>query len=315
MRKRSSHLASYHKGELAAQDRAGFREHADHLRPIISDRLPRGARDFLADLRFLVVGATAPDGQMWASMVYGQPGFLQALGPRDVLIGARLLDVDPLAAVLAAPALVGTLAIDLKNRRRLRINGRTVPAAGGLRLSVDQAYGNCPKYIQSREPQEAAPAPRKPQVSESSELLPEQRRMIDTADTFFIASASTAGDADASHRGGNPGFVSSLSPQRVQWPDYEGNTMLMTLGNLTVNPAAGLLFIDWEVGRTLHLTGTAVIDWSADTAAGFPGAERTVEFQVAKVVQIDHPDGALVSSAPQYSRFNPPVAPATPGGP
>lgn len=78
MRKRSSHLASYHKGELAAQDRAGFREHADHLRPIISDRLPRGARDFLADLRFLVVGATAPDGQMWASMVYGQPGFLQA---------------------------------------------------------------------------------------------------------------------------------------------------------------------------------------------------------------------------------------------
>ncbi|MFG3024938.1 pyridoxamine 5'-phosphate oxidase family protein [Streptomyces sp. NPDC048254] len=177
-----------------------------------------------------------------------------------MLIGARLLDVDPLAVVLAAPALVGTLAIDLKNRRRLRINGRTVPAAGGFRLSVDQAYGNCPKYIQ------------------------EQRRMIDTADTFFIASASTAGDADASHRGGNPGFVSSLSPQRVQWPDYEGNTMLMTLGNLTVNPAAGLLFIDWKVGRTLHLTGTAVIDWSADTAAEFPGAERTVEFQVAKVV-------------------------------
>lgn len=130
MRNSSSHLASYHKGELAAQDRAGFREHADHLRPIISDRLPRGARDFLADLRFLVVGATAPDGQVWASMVYGQPGFLQALGPREVLIGARPLDVDPLAAVLAAPALVGTLAIDLKNRRRLRINGRTVPATG-----------------------------------------------------------------------------------------------------------------------------------------------------------------------------------------
>jgi hypothetical protein len=180
---------------------------------------------------------------------------------------------------------------------------------------VDQAYGNCPKYIQSREPQEAVPAPGKPQVSQSSELLPEQRRMIDTADTFFIASASPAGDADASHRGGNPGFVSSLSPQRVQWPDYEGNTMLMTLGNLTVNPAAGLLFIDWKAGRALHLTGTAVIDWSADTAAEFPGAERTVEFQVAKVVQIDHPDGALVWSAPQYSRFNPPVAPATPGGP
>ncbi|MFF0142182.1 pyridoxamine 5'-phosphate oxidase family protein [Streptomyces sp. NPDC005227] len=312
MRNSRSHPASYHDGELAAQGRAGFRESADHLRPIISETLPRGADGFLADLRLLVVGAAASDGRMWASMLYGQPGFLRVLGPRELSIGARLPDADPLAAALAAPALVGTVAVDLPNRRRLRINGRTTPVPDGLRLTVDQAYGNCPKYIQRREPRTAVPTGSTPRVAASSELLPEQRRMIDTADTFFIASAASAGDADASHRGGNPGFVRTPSPQRVRWPDYEGNSMLMTLGNLTVNPAASLLFVDWQAGTTLHMTGTAEIDWSARAAAGMPGAERTVDFQVAEVVQIDHPHGALIWSAPQYSRFNPPVAPAPP---
>jgi predicted pyridoxine 5'-phosphate oxidase superfamily flavin-nucleotide-binding protein len=216
-----SRPASYHEGELAAQDRAGFRESADRMRPIISDALPRGAGGFLAELPFLVIGAAAPDGRVWASVVYGQPGFLQVLGPRQVSVAAHLPDTDPLAAALAAPAQVGALAIDLPNRRRLRVNGRTEAGPGGLRLSVDQAYGNCPKYIQSRNPQQAAPARTVPHVTESSELRPEQRQMIDTTDTFFIASTATTGEADASHRGGNPGFVSSPSPRRVRWPEYE----------------------------------------------------------------------------------------------
>lgn len=314
MRGSRSHLASYHEGELAAQDLAGFRESADRLRPIIGESLPQGAAGFLAELRFLVVGAASPDGQVWASVLYGEPGFLHVLGSRDVYIGARPTKVDPLAAVLQQPTLVGTLAIDLPNRRRLRINGRVTPSQDGLRLSVDQAYGNCPKYIQRRSPQKTGPARSTRMVSEGSELTAEQRRVIDTADTFFIASTSTAGDADASHRGGNPGFVRSLSADRVQWPDYEGNTMLMTLGNLTVNPAAGLVFIDWQRGATVQLTGTATVNWSAHAAAGFPGAERTVEFRVTKVIQIDHSEDALSWSAPQYSRFNPPVAPAASDG-
>jgi predicted pyridoxine 5'-phosphate oxidase superfamily flavin-nucleotide-binding protein len=310
---RHSRQASYHEGELAAQERAGFRDSADHLRAIIDDRLPRGAAGFLAELRFVVVGATAPDGQVWASILYGRPGFLRVLGPREVLVAARLLETDPLAAALANTAQVGTLAIDLPHRRRLRINGRAEAVQDGFRLTVDQAYGNCPKYIQSREPQQAASASAAPHVTQGDELRPEQRHMIDTADTFFVASASTTGDADASHRGGNQGFAHTPTPQRVQWPEYEGNTMLMTLGNLTVNPAAGLLFVDWQSGTTLQVTGTAVIDWSTGAAADIPGAEREVDFHVAQVVQTDLPDGSLIWSAPQFSRFNPPVPPAPPG--
>lgn len=303
---RRSRQASYHVGELTAQERAGFRESAEHLRAIIDDRLPRGAEGFLAELRFLVAGAAASDGRIWASIFYGRPGFLQVLGPRDLLVAAHLLDTDPLADVLAGSAQVGTLAIDLPHRRRLRINGHTDVVEEGFRLTVDQAYGNCPKYIQSRAPLKPASVHEAPRVTQSDELQPEQRRMIDTADTFFVASTSMTGDADVSHRGGNPGFASCPSPHRVQWPEYEGNTMLMTLGNLSVNPRAGLLFVDWQEGTTLQMTGTAVIDWSTETAAGIPGAERAVDFRVAQVIQTNVPDGSLIWSAPQYSRFNPP---------
>ncbi|WUH88946.1 pyridoxamine 5'-phosphate oxidase family protein [Streptomyces sp. NBC_00433] len=311
----SSPQTSYHEGELAAQERAGLSEEAERLRPIISGTLPRGADGFLAELRFLIVGAAASDGRMWASMIFGDPGFLQVLGPRKLSVGARLPDTDPLAAVLAAPAHVGTVAVDLLNRRRLRINGRTVAGPDGLTLAVDQAYGNCPKYIQSRHVRKGPSSAPQSQAEASSELLPDQRRLIDAADTFFVATSSATGDADASHRGGNPGFVRTLSPRRIRWPDYQGNTMLMTLGNLTVNPHAGLLFIDWQAGTTLQVTGTAVIDWSAEGAAGIPGAERTIEFEVSEVVQINYPQGALIGSDPQYSRFNPPVAPTGPASP
>ncbi|SEO57917.1 pyridoxamine 5'-phosphate oxidase family protein [Actinacidiphila rubida] len=310
---RHSRHASYHKGELIAQERAGFRESAEHLRAIIDDRLPRGAQGFLAELPFLVVGAAAPDARVWASIVYGRPGFLRVIGPREVLVAAHLPETDPLAAALADSAHVGTLAIDLPHRRRLRVNGRTEAVPEGFTLTVDQAYGNCPKYIQSREPEGAVSVPAVSRVTRGRELRPEQRHMIDTADTFFVASTSTTGDADVSHRGGNRGFTRTLTPQRLQWPEYEGNTMLMTLGNLTVNPAAGLLFVDWHAGTTLQLTGTAAIDWNTRTAVGAHGAETAVDFRVAEVIQTDLPTGSLNWSEPLFSRFNPPTPSASPG--
>jgi predicted pyridoxine 5'-phosphate oxidase superfamily flavin-nucleotide-binding protein len=312
MRSRHPRLASYHEGELAAQNHAGFRESANRLRPIIGDSLPRGVEGFLADLPFLVIGASSPSGEMWASILYGQPGFLRVISPGELSVQALLSPGDPLTAVLEEPVFVGMLAIGLALRRRLRINGRAVPVPGGLKLFVDQAYGNCPKYIQSRSPEPSGVVPSARLVSEGTALTTDQRKIIDSADTFFVASASAAGDADASHRGGDPGFIRSLSPNEIRWPDYEGNTMLMTLGNLTVNPAAGLVLIDWQAGTTLQLTGTATVDWNQHTAAAFPGAERMVDFQVSKVVQLDHPSGALSWSVPEYSRFNPPASPTDP---
>jgi uncharacterized protein len=148
-------------------------------------------------------------------------------------------------------------------------------------------YGNCQKYIQAREWQaQVGPAKTLPRVSTADTLTADQQQWIATADTFFIASAHDDGGADASHRGGTPGFVQVLSARRLVWPDYSGNNMFQTLGNLTVNPHAGLLFIDFAHGRTLQLTGTAVLQWEESRVAQYAGAERLVEFELTQAVEI-----------------------------
>jgi predicted pyridoxine 5'-phosphate oxidase superfamily flavin-nucleotide-binding protein len=84
-----------------------------------------------------------------------------------------------------------------------------------------------------------------------------QGAAIAAADTFFIASWHPAGGADASHRGGRPGFVEVRDERTLEFPDYPGNNMFNTLGNLAGHPRAGLLFADFERGDLLQLTGRA----------------------------------------------------------
>lgn len=77
-----------------------------------------------------------------------------------------------------------------------------------------------------------------------------------------------------------------------------------TLGNLAVNPHAGLLFIDFGSGRTLQLAGTASIDWNPERAQTFAGAERVVDFELDEI--IDTPVGfPLMARFRQFSRYNP----------
>jgi hypothetical protein len=91
---------------------------------------------------------------------------------------------------------------------------------------------------------------------------------------------------DASHRGGNPGFVQVVNERRLVWPDYSGNSMFQTLGNLAVDPHAGLLFMDFAGGGTLQLTGRARLGWDTDGAMELPGAERLVQFEIDEVVEL-----------------------------
>src|SRR5260370_982463 len=98
-----------------------------------------------------------------------------------------------------------------------------------------------------------------------------------TGDPGFIATDKVDRGADVSHKGGNPGFVRVLDEHRIAFPDYNGNSMFNTLGNLTDNPHAGLLFIDFDTGRTLQLTGRASLDWSPKRVRTFPAAERVID--------------------------------------
>ncbi|MFD9541907.1 pyridoxamine 5'-phosphate oxidase family protein [Streptomyces sp. NPDC060022] len=316
-------MDNYHRGEIAVQDRAGLTRQAGSAGRALKNSVPEVAAAFLAGQPMLVLGGTDGAGRVWATQLTGEPGFLTTPDPRTLRVGALPLPEDPLAGVLLgtgvgqapAPARVGAIAIEPATRRRMRINGRSVQDGAGLRIDLDQVVSNCPKYLQTRDyrllpaddPGTERTADDRRSVTDSTSLSPAQQEVLRSADTFFIATASDRGDADASHRGGNPGFVEVLSPTRLRWPDYLGNSMFLTLGNLEVNPAAGILLPGWETGSTLHLTGAARTVWDAAEIARVPGAQRLVEFEIAAVREV-MAASRLRWSQPGYSRFNPPVA-------
>ncbi|MFF8451017.1 pyridoxamine 5'-phosphate oxidase family protein [Streptomyces leeuwenhoekii] len=304
-------MATYHSGEIAVQERAGLARQADFSLGGIGESVPPIAKDFLAEQPLIVLGGADRDGRIWATQLTGEPGFLRVPDPRTVMIDTLPLPEDPLAEVLTGgPAVrIGMIAIEPATRRRMRINGRARREGDGLRVDLDQVIANCPKYLQKRHHRRAGPdegGATDRTVTDGTVLSPAQQRAVRTADTFFVATASDRGDADASHRGGNPGFVQVLSPTLLRWPDYAGNAMFLTLGNLLLNASAGILVPDWRTGATLHLSGTARTVWDAEEIAEVPGAQRLVEFSVEAVREITAAS-PLRWTSPAYSRFNPPV--------
>ncbi|GGP54810.1 pyridoxamine 5'-phosphate oxidase family protein [Saccharothrix coeruleofusca] len=294
---------SYHRGERAVQARAGLLDQAAFGLNGIRSTIPEVAAGFLAGQHVVFLGADDGGGRLWTTMLTGEPGFLRAPDSRTLTVAAAPAEADPLAEALSRRVEVGVIAVEPGTRRRMRINGVARPRDGGLVVEVEQVFANCPKYIQKREPTPRADVV--PGAGRSASVLSdEQRHRVTTADTFFVTTASDEGKVDTSHRGGNPGFVHVLSEDRLEWPDYTGNAMFLTLGNLELRPDAGLLFPDWETGTSLHLTGTAAVDWSARGAARHRGAQRVVRFDIAGVVEVPALS-PLRWSAPAYSRFNP----------
>ncbi|HLS77824.1 MAG TPA: pyridoxamine 5'-phosphate oxidase family protein [Nocardia sp.] len=263
--------------------------------------VPPVAAEFLAAQPMVVLAAADADGRLWTSMLTGPPGFVRASGGSSIVVGARPRADDPLAAALSGPAEIGLIALRPAARRRMRVNGRAVPVAEGLAIDTEQVYANCPKYIARREPVGYIPGHRASGPRRGSALDPAQQAAVAAADTFFIGTADGDGRADASHRGGNPGFVRVLSPTRLRWPDYRGNSMFMTLGNLVVRPRCGLLVPDWTTGGALQLTGTAEPNWDPATFA--PGAQCSIDFTVDEV--LEWPDGPLRWGQAELSPVNP----------
>ncbi|HEX8466082.1 MAG TPA: pyridoxamine 5'-phosphate oxidase family protein [Abditibacterium sp.] len=298
-------MTTFHRGELEVQKRAGVGAVAARVGQSIGETMPFAAQQFLRAQPFVVLGGADDLGQVWASLVRGEPGFARALDETTLQLDAQIAPGDPLRDVLHDEAPVGLLAIEPATRRRMRLNGTAQIDADGLLISAHQVYSNCPKYIQKRELQLVeATACEVSQVSRTRQLSRQQTQFIERADTFFIASLAPEGGADASHRGGAPSFVRVASERHLVFPDYSGNAMFNTLGNLQINPRAGLLFVDWERGATLQLSGTAHVDWNAHRSAAFPGAERIVEFEIEAVVAIENSESwrwKLVEVSP----FNP----------
>jgi uncharacterized protein len=268
----------YHPGELEVQRRAGVAEDAQHLIGMVHGRLSARAASLLAQQSLAIATSLDGAGRPWTSLLTGRPGFIQPMDESRLLLAGSPPGYDPLAANLATRPELGLLVIDLESRRRLRFNGRgSIDPVRGIVLSIDEAYGNCPKYIQSRKVRfEGHPTGGRPRQLRSHALSPRQQALIGAADTFFISSVHPDAGPDASHRGGRPGFVRVLEEKTLVFPDYQGNNMFNTLGNLTAEPRAGLLFLDFDNGDTLQITGSATLDWTLATVAQHRGADHVV---------------------------------------
>jgi uncharacterized protein len=301
----------FHAGELAIQSRLGAQEQIDKQgRRVIRDYLPEQFRQFFSQLSYVIVGTADEVGNLWASILVGKPGFLSAPSDRTLQVTAKPLLGDPLINTLAHGIDIGLLGIELHTRRRNRLNG-TVTAihSDSFDVQVGQSFGNCPQYIQARRFELDENTPTTPtlvqQIATFGEL---EQAMIKASDTFFIAtayqdeSAGTARGIDVSHRGGKSGFVRIDNDRTLTIPDFSGNSHFNTFGNLELNPRAGLLFVDFDQGNLLYLTGTAGVIWEGAEISLYEGAERLLRFHLERGYRVD---GSLPLhwSTPEFSPF------------
>lgn len=274
----------FHQGELDAQRRTGSAKEVAGFAPRLMRKfMPDTHREFYSMLPFIVVGHRS-NGDLWATLLTGKPGFLRSPDPVTLEIEPDR-PLDP-GFHFEAGNQLGLLGIQMETRRRNRVN---VTIAKDKSLVVDQSFGNCPQYISGRDVVHLESGAGSEEVEELTSLGPREVDLISKAETFFVASSGNPDEktanhgVDVSHRGGKPGFV-KVEGNVLTIPDFPGNKLYNTLGNFSVNPKAGLVFIDFATSRMLQLTGTAAVYWEDEAddndAAHFASAQRYWTFTV-----------------------------------
>ncbi|APB34779.1 FMN-binding pyridoxamine 5'-phosphate oxidase-like protein [Gloeomargarita lithophora Alchichica-D10] len=301
----------FHAGEQAIHARLGTQDMVEQQgRRFIRESMPAQHQQFFAQLPYLLVGTVDWEGNPWASILVGQPGFLVPLDAQHLRVNSQPLFGDPLHNNLTVGADIGLLGIELQTRRRNRLNGTIINQdADGFTVQVRQSFGNCPKYIQARTWQLESwdvtiPKP----LRNFSQFEALEQAFISQSDTFFIATAyqdpsapATTG-VDVSHRGGKPGFIRVDDDRILTVPDFSGNCMFNTFGNLELNPRAGLIFIDFGAGDILYLTGNAWVVWEGEVISQYPGAERLFHFELTQGIHMAQ-SLPLRGSEPEFSPF------------
>jgi ferredoxin-NADP reductase/predicted pyridoxine 5'-phosphate oxidase superfamily flavin-nucleotide-binding protein len=296
--KQAATLSPFHHGEHDVQSRVGVRESTEKIgQRFIRQFLPGEHKAFYSQLPFVLIGAIDTQGRPWASILMGRPGFVDAPDANTLKINTRLAFGDPLDGYLKNGTDVGLLGIEYYSRRRNRLSGRIAEIDDqSITLKINQTFGNCPQYIQSRD-YELLPeidAIGQPLATMNFHHLGKRaQEIIRAADNFYIATHYSENQddanqgADVSHRGGKPGFIRIENDRTLTFPDFAGNNHFNTIGNIFVNPRAGLLFIDFDVGDLLYLTCTAEIIWDSEETRAFVGAERFIRLTLDEGVLIE----------------------------
>ncbi|KAI3321217.1 hypothetical protein HD806DRAFT_200038 [Xylariaceae sp. AK1471] len=349
--------SQWHPGEQAVQRMLGVPSRDN---PTVHGlRQAHGYRALVSPL--VAFGTLDERGRPWVTVWGGEAGFCRPIA-ENVLGVNGIADArfDPvLKALFAVEAdaaddggrrivdgevirpgggkVMAALSIDLETRDRLKLAGRfiagavtgTTPSVANLQMAfaVEEALGNCPKYLNKKRIVPHVPTPELVRVAGSGSVnglpLPQEAvELILKADLFFIASKHGDGSMDVNHRGGAPGFLRVFRNQECNaksegenngeggvtlvYPEYSGNRLYQTLGNLREDPVAGLVVPDFETGDVLYLTGRTTILVAERAAAYMPHAKLAVRIDVAEARFVR--DGLpFRGSVIDYSPYNPPV--------
>lgn len=239
----------YHAGQVEVQEEANTRRVADMLSSWVG---PVGDFTLGADL---VILAALVSGDVRFVALSGRPPLVDVAGGAVVLpLKAADFGLTESSSILA-----GGIAINLGQRRRARLNGALAFDEDGGTLEAFEAFTNCRKYMA-------------PSLALEDDLYvgPQARLSLDTGDawlagllsraeTAFLASFSPLGQPDVSHRGGPPGFLNlDVASGRLSWPEYVGDGMLKSAGNVRAAKQLSLLVCDLETGDAAQLDGNGI---------------------------------------------------------
>lgn len=285
----------WHEGEKHLQSQAGVAEKMEAVGArAIRDFMPKQHQLFYEQLPFILLGSVNAQGQPWATLLEGEPGFVRASGARALEVKTTPDPFDPALLPLRNGSPCGILGIEPHTRRRNRINGEISQFGDeGFRVAVRQTMGNCPKYIHARESyfeptawQQGHSETQGPPLTRRERLSEDDIEFIEAADTFYVASfAERHGrqEVDVSHRGGDVSFV-RVNEGKLWIPDFSGNRFFNTLGNIWSTGKAGLLFFDPRTGDFLQMTGAAEVHTSPAIRSSSPNAERMWSFKPSQLV-------------------------------
>ena len=238
----------YHAGQIAVQEEARTRTVADRLAGWVGP-----VAEFSAGADMFLLATTDDDGALRFTVLSGPPGFVEPAG-RPTL----RLPVPP-AIVLAGPEPTpcGGLAINLGVWRRARVNGVLAPdGPAACTLDATETFTLCRKYMAPSlgigEALHIGPLSREPLPLDDPWLA----EVLAAAETTFLASVSPDGRPDVAHRGGPPGFITlDAAARRLSWPEYIGDGVFKSAGNVRTTGAFTLLVVDIDSGDGVELIG------------------------------------------------------------
>ena len=240
----------YHAGQIEVQTEANTRPVADKLAHWVGP-----IAEFMA-VADLVVLATPVDDRLRFSALSGRPPLLDVVGPGSVALRASLPIAMPGDSVR-----IGALAISLAQRRRARLNGQLNIGDQDAVLDATETFTNCRKYVAPSVALEDAT-----HVGPAARVAirlddPAVAAILARAETAFLASVSPDGSPDVSHRGGPPGFLTlDAGAALLTWPEYVGDGMLKSAGNVRASGRVALLVVDLASGDAIELTGRAAYE-------------------------------------------------------